>query len=269
MGQKVHPVGLRIGIIKDWKSKWYADKNYAELVHQDCLIRGAIKKKYTGAGISSVDIDRQAKEIAVTVYTARPGIVIGRGGQQVEDLRHQLEKLVGSKVQVNIQEIQYPSLDAHLVAVEIADQIVRRIAYRRAMKRSLFRTMEAGAKGIKITCAGRLGGAEIARSITMREGRVPLHTLRANIDYGFAEAATLLGRIGIKVWIYKGDVLPQPKELQIAEAALEATDDTDSSEEITQPPEVQLEEQEVKIEEEGDSSVSEVETDATAEESQA
>ncbi|MDY6835830.1 MAG: 30S ribosomal protein S3 [Chloroflexota bacterium] len=212
MGQKVHPIGLRIGIVKDWRSKWYADRDYAQLLYEDVSIRKAIRSKYVGAGISLIEIGRQAKEVTVDVHAARPGIVIGRGGQQVDELRQRLEKLVGKKVQINICEIRQPSLDATLVAQEIAEQIQRRVPYRRIMKRTIGRTMEAGAQGIKITCSGRLGGGEIARTVTMREGRVPLHTLRADIDYGVTEAKTLLGRIGIKVWIYKGDILPELKD---------------------------------------------------------
>jgi small subunit ribosomal protein S3 len=212
VGQKVHPVGLRIGIVKGWQSKWYADKHYTEFFQEDLRIRKAIRSRYPWAGISSTEVDRQAKEVMVTIHTARPGVVIGRGGQQVEGLRHDLEKLLGRRMEVNIREIQQPELEACLVAENIAEQITRRVAYRRAMRRALPRTMEAGAKGIKITCSGRLGGAEIARRVTLRAGRVPLHTLRADIDYGFVEAPTPLGRIGVKVWIYKGDIFPQPKE---------------------------------------------------------
>lgn len=215
MGHKAHPIGLRLGIIKDWQSRWYADKEYPNLLQEDLKIRQIVANKYKGAGIATVEIERQAAAITITIRTARPGIVIGRGGQQVEELRRQLEKVVGTKVQVNIQEIRQPMLEAKLVADEIADQMVRRIPYRRVMKRSLLRTMDAGAKGIKIQCSGRLGGVEIARRVTMREGRVPLQTLRANIDYGFTEAQTAMGRIGVKIWIYKGDILPEPKELEI------------------------------------------------------
>ena len=230
MGRKVHPIGFRIGIIQDWQAKWYADKHYAEFLQEDLKLRGAIQSKYADAAISLVEIDRQAKEVAVTIHTARPGIVIGRGGQRVDELGAYLEKLIGKKVRLNIQEIRQPELDAMLVARTIAEQIQRRIAYRRAMKQAIFRTIQAGAKGIRVSCSGRLGDSEIARRQTMHEGRVPLHTLRADIDYGLTEARTTLGRIGVKVWIFKGEVLPEPKELAIegvpaemAEPAAEVT----------------------------------------------
>jgi len=214
LGQKVHPTGFRIGIINDWRSKWYAGKHYTEFLQEDLHIHKLLEAESPEAGISKVDIERWANEIIVTAHTARPGIVIGRGGQRVDELRHSLEELCGKRVRLNIQEIREPELDAYLVAKNVASQIEHQVAYRRAMKRTISRTMQAGAKGIKITCSGRLGGAEIARTATFREGRVPLHTLRADIDYGFCEARTLLGRIGIKVWIYKGDILPEPKELE-------------------------------------------------------
>ena len=230
MGRKVHPIGFRIGIIQDWQAKWYADKHYAELLQEDLKLRGAIQSKYADAAISLVEIDRQAKEVAVTIHTARPGIVIGRGGQRVDELGAYLEKLIGKKVRLNIQEIRQPELDAMLVARAIAEQIQRRIAYRRAMKQAIFRTIQAGAKGIRVSCSGRLGDSEIARRQTMHEGRVPLHTLRADIDYGLTEARTTMGRIGVKVWIFKGEVLPEPKELvpegmpaEMAEPAGEVT----------------------------------------------
>ena len=223
MGHKVHPVGFRIGVIRDWQAKWYASKHFAEFLHEDLEIRKAIQSSYADVGISLAEIDRQANKISVIIHTARPGIVIGRGGQRVDEMRLQLERIVGKKVQLTIQEIQQPELDAYLVARTVADQIGRRVAYRRAMKQAIFRTIQAGAKGIRISCAGRLGGAEIARRQTMHEGRVPLHTLRAEIDYGIAEAHTTLGRIGIKVWIYKGDVFPEPELMEVEEAAAELT----------------------------------------------
>ena len=219
MGHKVHPTGFRIGVIQDWQAKWYADVHYAESLHEDLKLRQAISAKYADAAISLVQIERQAKEVSVTVHTARPGIVIGRGGQRVDELRLHLEQLIGKRVRLNIQEIRQPELDANLVAKTIAEQIQRRVAYRRAMKQSIFRTIQAGAKGIRVSCAGRLGDAEIARRQTMHQGRVPLHTLRADIDYGFTEARTTLGRIGIKVWIYKGDVHPEPKIIEATEVA--------------------------------------------------
>ncbi len=220
MGRKVHPVGFRIGIIRDWQGKWYSDKNYTEFLQEDFKLRNAIVTKYTEAAISKVDIDRQANEVAVTIHTARPGIVIGRGGQRVDEMRQYLEKLIGKKVRLNIQEIRQPELDATLVSRSIGEQLERRIAYRRAMKQSMFRTMQAGARGIRILCSGRLAGAEIARRQLMHQGQVPLHTIRADIDYGFSEAHTTMGRLGIKVWIYKGDVLPEAKE-EAAEASPE------------------------------------------------
>ncbi len=215
MGRKVHPIGFRIGITQDWQAKWYADTHYAESLQEDLKLRQAIQSKYADAAISLVEIDRQAKEVSMTIHTARPGIVIGRGGQRVDELSAYLEKLVGKRVRLNIQEIRQPELDALLVARTIAEQIQRRIAYRRAMKQAIFRTMQAGAKGIRVSCSGRLGDAEIARRLTMHEGRVPLHTLRADIDYGFTEAHTTMGRTGVKVWIFKGEVLPELKELAV------------------------------------------------------
>ena len=221
MGRKVHPVGFRIGIIRGWQAKWYADKHYAEFIQEDVKIRKAIRFKYAEAGVSLVEIERQANKVSVTIYTARPGIVIGRGGQRVDETRHYIEELIGRKVQLNIQEIRQPELDAYLVARMVAEQIGRRIAYRRAMKQAIFRTMQAGAKGMRINCSGRLGGAEIARRQMMHQGRVPLHTLRADIDYGFTEAHTTLGRIGIKVWIYRGDILPEAEEVAVEERPVE------------------------------------------------
>ena len=214
MGHKVHPTGYRLGIIKDWQSKWYSDTHYADYVQEDNKVREYIKKKYAEAAISVVEIDRQGKDVTITLHTARPGIVIGRGGQRVDEMRQQLEALIGKKVRLNIQEIRQPELDAFLVARSVAEQIERRVAYRRAMKQAIFRSLQSGAKGIKVSAAGRLANAEIARRQTIQEGSVPLHTLRADIDYGFTEAHTTLGRIGVKVWIYKGQVLP---ELKVAE----------------------------------------------------
>ena len=221
MGRKVHPIGFRIGIIRDWQAKWYADKHYSEFLYEDVKLRQAIGSRYAEAGVSLVEIERQANKVSVTIHTSRPGIVIGRGGQRVDETKHHLEELIGKRVQLNIQEIRQPELDAYLVARMVAEQIERRIAYRRAMKQSLFRTMQAGAKGMRISCSGRLGGVEIARRQMMHQGRVPLHTLRADIDYGFTEARTTLGRIGIKVWIYRGDVLPEVEELAAEEVAIE------------------------------------------------
>ncbi len=218
MGRKVHPIGFRLGGIRDWQARWYADKHYAEFLHEDLKLRQAIQSGYSQANISQVQIDRQVNTVSVTIHTSRPGVVIGRGGQRVDKMRLQLESLIGKKIQLNIQEIQQPELDAYLVARTIADLILGRIAYRRAIKQSISRTMMAGAKGIRVTCSGRLGGAEIARRQTMHEGRVPLHTIRADIDYGLAEAHTTLGKIGIKVWIYRGDILPERDLIETEEA---------------------------------------------------
>lgn len=214
MGQKVNPKGLRIGIIRDWDSKWFADKkNYSNLLVEDVKIRKYIKKKLYAAGISKVQIERAANRLKVSIYTAKPGIVIGRGGTEVENLRKQLEGLTGKQVSVNIVEVKQAELDAQLVAENVASQLEKRIAFRRAMKQVVSRSMKMGAKGIKVSCGGRLAGAEIARTEWYSEGKVPLHTLRADIDYGSAEANTTYGKIGIKVWIYKGEVLPAAKNV--------------------------------------------------------
>ncbi len=212
MGQKVHPKGLRVGIIRDWESNWYADKNYEELLHEDIKIRKFIKDKLYTSGISAIEIERAANRVKVSIHTAKPGIVIGRGGAEVEILRKTLEQITGKKINVNIVEIKRPELNAQLVAEGIATQLEKRISFRRAMKQAVTRTMRAGAEGVKISCSGRLGGAEIARTEWYSEGKVPLHTLRADIEYGFAEANTTYGKIGVKVWIYKGEVLPEAKD---------------------------------------------------------
>jgi small subunit ribosomal protein S3 len=222
MGHKVNPTGFRIGVIRGWQAKWFADRHYAVFLQEDLKIREAIEARYADASISAVEIERQANQVLVTIHTARPGIVIGRGGQRVDETRSHLERLIGRRAQLNIKEIQQPELDAYLVAKTIAEQMERRIAYRRAMKQALARTMQAGAKGVKVACAGRLGGAEIARRLNMHEGQVPLHTLRADIDYGFTEAHTVMGRIGVKTWIYKGEILPEVKE-EAEEAPAETT----------------------------------------------
>jgi small subunit ribosomal protein S3 len=245
LGQKVHPIGFRLGIIHDWSAKWHADKNYTEFLQEDFHIRNEIQSKYPEAGISSVEIEREANEVVVSIYTSRPGIVIGRGGQRVEEIRLSLEKLINKRIRLNIQEIRQPELDAYLVAKHIAGQIERQVAYRRAMKQAISRTREAGAKGIKIICSGRLGGAEIARRATLHDGRVPLHTIRANIDYGFTEAHTVMGRIGIKVWIYKGDVLPPPKEAEL-EVPHPAPTIDEGGEEM-QEQQLQINEQETEV----------------------
>jgi small subunit ribosomal protein S3 len=233
MGHKVHPVGFRIGVIRDWQAKWYADKHYGEFLQEDLKLRNGIQERYAEAAVSLVEIERQANRVSMTIHTARPGIVIGRGGQRVDETRVYLEELIGKKVQLNIQEIQRPELDAYLVAKTIAEQIERRVAFRRAMKQATLRTMQAGAKGVRVSCSGRLGGAEIARRLTMHEGQVPLHTLRADIDYGFVEARTTMGRIGVKVWVYKGDILPELKE-EVEEITAEVAPAELAEEEVTE-----------------------------------
>ncbi len=212
MGQKVHPHGQRVGVIKDWDARWYASKkDYADTLIEDVKLRKFLKQKLFAAGISRIEIERAANRVKVNIYTAKPGIVIGRGGSGVDEVKRNLEKMSGKTVIVNIVEVKNPETDAQLVAENIAAQLERRISFRRAMKQSIGRAMKAGAKGIKTSCSGRLGGAEIARTEWYHEGSIPLQTLRADIDYGFAEAHTTYGRIGVKVWIYKGEVLPKPK----------------------------------------------------------
>jgi small subunit ribosomal protein S3 len=209
VGHKVHPYGFRIGIIRGWKAKWYDDKHYLEVLHDDLKLRKENKYRLREGAVARVEMDRQGTDILVTIFTARPGIVIGRGGQRAEELRSELEKLCGKKVKLSIKEVEQPETEAALVARNIADSLERRVAFRRAMKQAAFKTRQAGAKGIKISCAGRLGGAEIARRETIHEGQLPLHTLNADIDYGTAEAATTMGHIGVKVWIYKGNIIPE------------------------------------------------------------
>lgn len=211
MGQKVHPHGFRLGYIYDWNSKWFADRNYTDQLHEDLSIRGSITKMLPDAGISKVEIERNANQITVTVHTARPGIVIGRGGQRVDELRNSLEKVTGRRVRVNINEVRMPEVDAALVARAVAEQIERRVSHRRAIKQAAQRAMQRGAQGIRIKISGRLGGADMSRKDQERQGRVPLHTLKADVDYGTSEAATTLGRIGVKVWIYKGDIIRERK----------------------------------------------------------
>ncbi|AIA04309.1 MULTISPECIES: 30S ribosomal protein S3 [Streptomyces] len=206
MGQKVNPHGFRLGITTDFKSRWYADKLYKDYVKEDVAIRRMMTKGMERAGISKVEIERTRERVRVDIHTARPGIVIGRRGAEADRIRGELEKLTGKQVQLNILEVKNPETDAQLVAQAVAEQLSSRVSFRRAMRKSMQSTMKAGAKGIKIQCGGRLGGAEMSRSEFYREGRVPLHTLRANVDYGFFEAKTTFGRIGVKVWIYKGDV---------------------------------------------------------------
>jgi len=212
VGHKVHPTGFRLGITKDWQARWYVRKGFATTLHEDLALRGAVLKRYPGADISKVTVDRGAGEVIVTVHTARPGIIIGRGGQRVEELRKLLESIAGHPVRLNIQEVPQPELDATVVGQHVANQLERRINFRRAARQAVTRAVQAGAKGAKVIVSGRLAGAEIARTFTEKQGRVPLHTLRADIDYGFVEARTLMGRIGVKVWIYKGDVVPAARE---------------------------------------------------------
>jgi small subunit ribosomal protein S3 len=208
VGQKVNPVGLRVGVIRDWESKWYADKDYADLLHEDIKIREYIEMRLKDAAVSSVEIERAANRVNITIKTAKPGMVIGKGGSEVEALRKSLNNLTGKRVHVNIFEVKQADLNAKLVAENIARQLENRIAFRRAMKQTIQRAMRAGAKGIKTEVSGRLNGADIARSESYSEGTVPLHTLRADIDYGTAEADTTYGKLGVKVWIYRGEVLP-------------------------------------------------------------
>jgi small subunit ribosomal protein S3 len=215
VGQKVNPKGFRVGIIRDWEGRWYAGRNYSELLHEDLKIRKYVKQKLKMAGVPKVEIERAANRVKISIHAAKPGIVIGRGGAEVENLRKTLEAMTGKQIAVNIVEIKKPELDAQLVAENVAAQLEKRTSFRRAMKQTVQRSIRQGAQGIKIQCGGRLGGAEIARSEWYHEGKVPLHTLRADIDYGFAEANTTYGKIGIKVWLYKGEVLPVKKVAQV------------------------------------------------------
>ncbi len=208
MGQKVNPHGLRVGVIKDWDSKWYAEGDFADLLIEDYNIRTFLKKKLYAAGISKIEIERAADRVKIVIYTAKPGIVIGKGGSAIEELKKDLQKLTDKKLIVDIKEVKRPDRDAQLVAENIALQLENRVSFRRAMKSCMSRTMKAGAKGIKTSCSGRLGGADMARTEYYSEGTIPLQTLRADIDYGFAEADTTYGKVGVKVWIYKGEILP-------------------------------------------------------------
>lgn len=214
MGQKVHPVGLRIGIIRDWESKWYAGKDYADLLHEDLKVREYITKRLSDASVSKVEIERAANRVNITIHTAKPGMVIGKGGTEVEALRKALNQLTGKRVHINILEIKKADIDAKLVAENIARQLENRVSFRRAQKQVIQRAMRVGAQGIKTMVSGRLGGADIARSESYSEGTVPLHTLRADIDYATAEADTTYGKLGVKVWIYKGEVLPTKKKTE-------------------------------------------------------
>jgi small subunit ribosomal protein S3 len=218
VGHKVHPVGFRLGVIKDWQGKWFADKGYTELLQEDLKVRQMLLKKLADASVPHVEIERSANQMTVTISSAKPGIVIGKSGAKVEELRRELEALTGKKVRVTIQEIRQPEMDATLVARSVAEQLERRVSFRRAMKQAVMRAMKSGAKGIKIACAGRLGGAEMSRREWEREGRVPLQTIRADIDFGQAEAHTTFGVVGVKVWVYRGDILPPAKEEKPREA---------------------------------------------------
>jgi len=212
LGQKVHPYGFRLGINQDWRARWYAEKNYTRFLLDDMRLRKVVEQKCSGGAIARLEIERSGDEVYLTLYSARPGILIGRGGQNVEALKSELEKVSGDKIRLTIREIEHPELEASLVGRIIAERLEERIPFRRVMRQAAFRTLQAGAKGIKIMCKGRLGGLEIARVETLRQGQMPLHKIRANIDYGLTEAHTLMGRIGVKVWIYKGDIIPEGKE---------------------------------------------------------
>ena len=212
MGQKVNPHGLRVGVIKDWSSKWYAEKDFADYLVEDHKIREYLKKRLYSTGVSKIEIERASDRIKVTIYTAKPGLVIGKGGSEIEKLKADLQKEIGKKILVEIKEVKRPDRDAQLVAENIALQLENRISFRRAMKSTMQRTLRAGAKGIKTSCSGRLGGADMARKETYSEGTIPLQTLRADIDYGFAEADTQYGKVRVKSWVYNGEVLPTQKK---------------------------------------------------------
>jgi small subunit ribosomal protein S3 len=222
MGQKVHPHGFRLGYVYEWNSKWYADKTYTDLLHEDLAVRKTITKMLPEAGISKVEIERNANQVTVSIHTARPGIVIGRGGQRVDELRTNLEKATGRRVRVNINEVRIPEVEAPLVARAVAEQIERRVSHRRAIKQAALRAMQRGAQGVRIKISGRLGGADMSRKDQERQGRVPLHTLKADVDYGTSEARTTLGRIGVKVWIYKGDMVTERMAPRAAKGAAAA-----------------------------------------------
>ncbi|MBI5195421.1 MAG: 30S ribosomal protein S3 [Nitrospirae bacterium] len=220
MGQKTHPIGYRLGIIKTWESRWFAKKGYTDLLHEDITMRRIIKENLFHAGVSKVEIERAGQKVRVIIHTARPGIIIGKKGAEVDKLRKDLEQMTGKQVSIDIKEIRKPEIDAQLVAENIALQLEKRVAFRKAMKKAVNSAQRFGAQGVKVACAGRLAGAEIARASWYREGRVPLHTLRSDIDYGLAEAKTTYGRIGVKVWIYRGDILPEVGPAQTAEGEM-------------------------------------------------
>lgn len=216
MGQKVHPTGFRLGVIKTWNSRWYADKDFSRLLHEDVKIKKFVKKRLAQAGVSSVEIERAANKLRVNIAAARPGIIIGKKGSEIEKLKTEIQKLTDREVFINITEVQRPEVDAQLVAENVCQQLLKRVAFRRAMKRSVSSSMKFGAKGIKVSCSGRLGGAEMARHEWYREGRVPLQTLRADIDFGFAEARTTYGIIGVKVWIFRGETVTKGKASHVS-----------------------------------------------------
>ncbi len=216
MGHKVHPLGFRLGVTKSWTAKWYADKDYANLVKEDVDVRRSIRGRFRDAGVAKIEIERSVNQVTVTIHTAKPGVVIGRGGAKVEELRQFLGKMTGKTVKVNIVEIRFPEVDAHLIADSIAQQLEKRVSFRKVLKQAVTRAMKAGAKGVRVAVAGRLGGGEMARREWEREGRVPLHTLRADIEFGRATAITTFGTIGVKAWIYRGDVVAQPAEARAA-----------------------------------------------------
>ena len=226
MGHKVHPCAFRLGVNQNWRARWYAEKNYARFLLDDIRLREVVEQKCSGGAVARLEIERPGDEVNLTLYSARPGILIGRGGQNVEALKSELEKVSGDKIRLTIREVEHPELEASLVARSIAERLEERIPFRRAMKQAAFRTLQAGAKGIKITCGGRLGGLEIARTETVHQGQMPLHKLRADIDYGLAEAHTMMGRIGVKVWIYKGDIMPEVKEKSATAETSEVSQDT-------------------------------------------
>lgn len=215
MGQKVNPIGLRLGIVKDWNSRWFAQKDYKTNLHNDLKIREYLKENFYHSGISRIEIERAAGKASVNIYTARPGIIIGRKGAEIENIRKALVKLTGSDIAINIKEVRKPEANAQLIAENVATQLERRVSFRRAMKKSVFTAMRLGVEGIKISCSGRLGGAEMARREWYREGRVPLHTLRADIDYGTAVSKTTYGIIGVKVWVFNGEILPGDKPVSL------------------------------------------------------
>ncbi len=216
MGQKTHPTGFRLGVIKTWSSRWYADRDFSRYLHEDLRIRKYIKGKLYHAGIARIDIERAANKSRINIFTARPGIIIGKKGSEIEKLKGELQRMTDKEVYINISEVQRPETDSQLIAENVCLQLERRVAFRRAMKKAVTSTLKCGAQGIKITCAGRLGGAEMARTEWYREGRVPLHTLRADIDYGFAEAKTTYGIIGVKVWVFHGETITRGKAAHVS-----------------------------------------------------